>query len=375
MSNQTLIKVANDVVTSDHIIGYLDVVKNNLNMSVLNQAMIYMQNPMATNVCGKKAWLSKKRTVNANAVPIVLFFPNLLIKEDAEPFDIDGMIQYVKDTDVTMYIKEAVYENQYIPVNAFDVSQTSGDEIKKTSPTDLIDTILDITNVIPVRSASSKTRYDKTENKLYYPDNIDFTTEHGKQRYNEIMLNMYIDYIFDNHNITDKILKKAVQYVIYEHYNIPHNIKSTLFKKLDTALYAASTAKITFIEQLNFITSNVIQDLEGYYLTFDETAFLNTLLYTSDRTKLYININKVLNTLDDNILNNELYNLRSKLLRTDDDCLKHLYKLRQKKQLYTYPAEKLDIDIRDYLREARNDLFKKKDEYNAYVRTSTQLAK
>lgn len=360
MNNQTLAKVANDVVASDHIISYLDVVKNNLNMSVLNQAMIYIQNPTATKVCGRQAWSAMNRTLNNNAVPIVLFFPNLLLKEDAEPFDMDGVIQCVKNTDVTMYVKEAVYENQYIPVNAFDISQTSSqasDDTPEIKTTDFIDNILDITNVIPIRSSSAKAHYDKEENKLYYPDNIDFSTERGRQKYSEIILNMYIDYIFDNHNIKDKVLKKAVQYVIYEHYNIEHNIKNTLFKKLDTDLYAATTAKINFIEQLNFITSNIIQDLEGYYLTFDETAFLNILLYTSDKKELYINVNKILNTLDDDLLNNELYNLRSKLLRTDDECIKQLFTLRTQKQLYTYPASKLDLDIKDYLREARNDLF------------------
>ena len=41
--NQVLKMVANEAVTKEHIMNYLDVVKNNLSLSVLNQAMVYLQ--------------------------------------------------------------------------------------------------------------------------------------------------------------------------------------------------------------------------------------------------------------------------------------------------------------------------------------------
>lgn len=46
-TNNVLLKVALEAITRENIIKYLNVVKNNINLSPENQAMIYLQNPNA----------------------------------------------------------------------------------------------------------------------------------------------------------------------------------------------------------------------------------------------------------------------------------------------------------------------------------------
>lgn len=358
--NLVLKQVANEVVTKDHIIGYLDVVKNNLNMSVLNQAMIYLQRPHAKMVCGKKAWEIMGRTINQNALPIVLFFPSITMTEPAEEFKIDNVAQAVGNTDVSMYSKEAVYDSNYLPVNAFDFDSTTGADITEETYTDtFIDTIIEITGCIPesVETAllnGKKGKYEKKQNVFYYSNNIKIDTEYGKQEYNKTMLDLYVDYVFDNYNITDKTLKCAVLYVIYEHYNISnHNIEKPLFIKLDKK---TEEEKLYFITDLQWLTSGIVQDFDGYYLNFNETALINDLLYTSTPSKIWIMFDKIIMSIDDDILKDELDRLKIKLMRAQSDFLEVLQSLRMEKKLYSYPPTKIVMDKRDYLRKERMEL-------------------
>ena len=80
--------------------------------------MIYLQKPHAKKVCGKKAWESMGRTINQNALPIVLFFPSITMTEPAEEFKIDNVAQAVGNTDVSMYSKDWEHEQDFESITA-----------------------------------------------------------------------------------------------------------------------------------------------------------------------------------------------------------------------------------------------------------------
>ena len=61
-------------------------------------------------------------------------------------------------------------------------------------------------------------------------------------------------------------------------------------------------------------------------------------------------------SVNDDLLRNEILNLRMKLSRMDQEQLTELYTKRNDKEIYTYPPCKISLDITDYLREDRKNL-------------------
>lgn len=354
--NLVLKQVANEVVTKDHIIGYLDVVKNNLNMSVLNQAMIYLQRPHAKMVCGKKAWESMERTIKSDTLPVVLFFPTLRMTEPPEEYEVDGVPQVVGDTNVSMNKKEPVFKHEYIPVNAFDFDSTEGNIIPDNTPhlESFSEAIMDITGAsienVPLENMDKVNgyKYDKEQNVIYISD--DFKSD---KEYTRALIDALLAYIFYSHQLNDKCLKAAIKYVISEHYDIPNNIAASLFTKLNEK---SEEEKLDFLYLLQYYTSNIVQDFEGYYLTFNETAFINDIYDTANPSDIQRSFDKVILSIEDDFLKDELAGLRSKLLRADSECLEELLSLRANKEIYTYPPHEIKLDKTDYLKDAREKL-------------------
>ena len=65
---------------------------------------------------------------------------------------------------------------------------------------------------------------------------------------------------------------------------------------------------------------------------------------------------KAIFSLEDDLLKDDLFHLREKLMHTDDSHLKALLSSRAKKEIYTYPPYKLHLDKTDYLKDAREEL-------------------
>lgn len=363
-TNQILIQVANTVVTYDHIIEFLHVVKNNLHMSVLNQAMIYFQNPDAKMVCGKEAWKKMGRTIKEHAVPIVLFFPSIKMTKPPKQYEENGVAQVVEGTSVPIYMENVIYSNDYIPVNAFDLESTEGADIPdhNFNYETVMDNILHITQATceyaDIQSVSLvKGKYDKDKNIFYFSNNLfDLDKKGQEQETKKAALYMYLDYIFETYHIKDKLLKQAIIYVLFDYYNFPgQTISQAAFKRLDQK---SEEEKISFLSLLQFYTSNIVQDFDGYYLDFDETALSNNLLYTRDMKKVFHLFDSVIRSIEDDILRNEIANLKTKLLRAGGDYLQRLYQLCKSKQLYSYPPHEIMLDNTDYLLEDREKLLR-----------------
>lgn len=243
--NQIIRQVAVEAVTKENIITYLEVVKNNLNLSVLNQAMVYLQRPKAKHVCGRKAWEDIGRKIKPHTTPIVLFFPS--IKNDDET--------------------TSVY-SEYIPINTYDLDSTEGDDINTSVEKDIhfVETIIEITGIAPETADIPKTEmvkglYDTKTNSFYFSNDISLDTEYGRNEYNKAALSIYTDYIFENYKLQDKSLRAAIKYVLFEHYGFTHCIEKPAFRKLDKM---SELEKIDFITELQFFTNCITQDFDGY---------------------------------------------------------------------------------------------------------------
>ena len=354
--NQVLMQVADEVVSKENIIGYLDVVKNNLTLSVLNQAMVYLQNPKAKMVCGTNEWKNVGRTVKNGAKPIVIFFPAIQMVKPAEEYEEDGRVQFIANTNVPINLKQAVYENNYVPVNVHDIDSTiaDGDDAPKKEEPKFLSAISRITQgtieFADINVSSVKGKYDKTQNVFYISNKIK-TQDNDYQRaeLKKAAIFMYLDYLFANDGIKDMKLKNAILYVLYEYYgSITHNIDTPLFNKLEER---DIDEKIEFLSMVQYYTCKIAKDFEGHFLTFNETALVNDMLYTSNHEDMWGVFDKAIVSLDDELLIEDMQHLKSNLMRTTIECLKELVSLRNQNKLYNYPPYILELDDTDVLRE------------------------
>lgn len=356
-TNQVLQTVADEVVNKANILSYLDVVKNNVNLSALNQAMVYLQKPTASFVCGRMAWKGLRREPNPDAVPIVLFFPQISVTCPPREFTIEGVPLAVAKTDVPILIKEAEYNSDYLPVNAYDLDSTFGNDYEPgiTLPDNIMDDIISITQCTPEfvdrqSIGGNDGMYKRETNTFYFSDSINLDTLGGREKYRRTALGLYIDYIFDTYNITDVCLKYAVRYVLYERYHLQHQIAAPLFLKLGKK---EAKERIDFLFAVNFITNKIVQDLEGYFLNFDETAFINDLLISSEYPDMWMAFDKAAISITDEMLIDEMEALKEKLMRSVDGYLEDILELKLSERLYTFPPQPIILDNIDYLRKER----------------------
>ena len=367
-TNTILLQIANEVVCKEKIISYLDLLKNNINMSAINCSMIYLQNPNAKMVCGRKAWTEMGRNVNEGAKPIVLLFPSVTIKEPPEEFCIDGVPMAVGDTDVPIYLKEAVYESNYIPVNGFDYDSTTGEDVSSiVNKPNFIDNIIEVSggttqSIFSKALEGYKGKYEPNENIFYLSDDIDISTEYGRNEYDKTLISLFIDYKMSSYNIPNKEVKKALEYVLYERYGFTnHNIEKPLFAKLNKY---TGEQKVDFLLTIHYLVSDIIQDFEGYYLNFDETALINDLLISSEYDDMWIAFNKAMTCIDDEILVDNMKTLQSKLMLTANGYLDDILAQKMAKCLYSYPPAKVILDRVDYLRKERRKLLEETMNYD-----------
>lgn len=370
-TNKILEDVANNVVCKDNILDFLNIMVYNPHLSITNLALLYKQKPCTSVVCGRTAWLKYGRRVKDNAKPLVLYIPKISLSKEPEEFKIDNQTQVLEDN-IIVYIENAEYKNNYDAVLAYDYNDTeiTDEEIEKRKNEitpknysifpellpNFRDTIIEVTQVstefVENDFLNSKLyKYDKSNNTFYISEDI----TDDEDKINNAYIDLFIDYCFDTFNIEDKCLKLAVKYIIYKRYDLkPNNIKGALFTKLDNY---PTKQKIAFLNVLNLISSSLIQDLEGYVLSFDETAFINDLIITNDNGELYNILSDVIETIDDDILKTELIRLQLKIDRLVDGYLDDLFKERVKHDIYTYPYTELYLDNTDYLNKDRQEYY------------------
>lgn len=364
-----LIKIATEVVTSENIMDYLNVIRNNMNMSVLNQAMVYFQNPEAQIVCGRASWRNIDRVVTNQAPAIILFFPLIemtVIKEKTAP---DGSKQTETVVDKPLYKEgmNATYANDFKAVDAYDLSSTQGSttHICRIVNYDVImDRILTITQAtceyvdIQTTDLPVMGYYDKDSNCFYFSNSLSMLDNKYCTREKETKkaaVYMYLDYFFNMTHTDDEALHEAIMYIISKYYCFDYEISQNAFASLDAR---SEKEKIIFLTLLQFYTSNIIQDIDGYVFNFDEIAMLNDLMYTKDTDKVLKLFDQILPDVDNSVLADTIIGLKTKLMHLDKDQLEQIYKRIKGGSLYSYPPYEITLDD-DYMRNERKKLYEK----------------
>lgn len=327
--------VVETAASKEGILNFLNVLVNNPHLSFLNLLLVYEQKPTAKMMCGRKAWEQMGHTVCYEAEPIKLLFPH--IKE-------------------MMSADKSVYHVEYRDVSCFDLDSTQGsNSVSKKKQIIFADRITQLTGATweliseeALRDALVQGFYDEKENIFYLSRNC--TTEQQEQ----VALELYIDYVLAGHGLEDKLLKMAVTYVMNEHYHLKNTIISALFGRLGKFTV---DEKSMFLRNVQRVSKQIMDDLDGITLSFNETAFINELLISDGQEDIVKELDYVMDSVDDVHLKEELYALKEKLVRTTPACVAKLYKMKCERKLFTYPSVYLEVDEMAYLRTERSSYY------------------
>lgn len=319
-------EIAGKVASREELLLFLRVCVENMHLSLTNLLLVYEQNPGAKEVCGRAAWEQIGREVKENAVPIRILFPKFNSGHDVE----------------------------YHAVTVFDYDSTEGKALKKRhGKIAFADRITQLTKatweLVPeaaLKDSLKKGFYDKERNTFCLSEVCT-----GEQQ--EItVLGLYIDYVFGNMGIQDRLVNMAVSFVVYERFGLKHTIVGALFGKVGKF---ASDEKWDFLKSVWQLSKTVLDDLEGVSLTFNEIAIINSLMTTDDSEDVQRIMEQAAENVSDEELREEIILLKDKLVRTSKGCLTELYRKRCRMQLFTYPPVLMELENDNYLWEERRN--------------------
>ena len=325
-----IMEIAERAASKDGILTYLKMLSSNLHLSFQNLLLVFEQDSKAQWVCGRKAWEQIGRVVNEDTKPITLLFPKICLSGE----------------------QEKIYRGEYLKVVCYGLESTEGRPYIRNKQLDFADRITFLTGatweIVPevaLKSSLYQGFYDRDRNIFCLSQNC------SKEQQELTILELYIDYVLQENGITDKLLKMAVVYVMNEYFGFKNNIISALFGKLGK--YTIEE-KFIFLKKTGQISKQILDDLEGYTLTFNETAFLNDLLASDDSEKIVSLLEVAAENLADEELREELFILREKLIKTKQRCLTELYRKKKERSLFTFPPIYLEVDVKDFMDEERS---------------------
>lgn len=319
-------EIAGKVASREELLPFLRVCAENMHLSLTNLLLVYGQNSEAKAVCGRAAWEQLGREVKENAVPIRILFPKFNSGHDVE----------------------------YHAVTVFDYDGTEGKVLKtRNGKIVFADRITQLTKATweLVPEAALKDRLDKG---FYDKERNTFCMSEvctGEQP-EMTVLGLYIDYVFGNMGIQDRLVKMAVSFVVFERFELKHTIVGALFGKVGKF---TSDEKWDFLKSVWQLSKTVLDDLEGVLLTFNEIAIINSLMTTDDSEVVQRIMEQAAENVSDEVLREEIILLKDKLVRTSKGCLTELYRKRCRMQLFTYPPVLMELENDNYLWEERRN--------------------
>lgn len=315
-------EIAEKAVSREGILSFLRVSAENKQLSLVNQLLVYEQNPVSKTVCGKAAWGQLGRSIKEEADPIRILLPEIMSGLDV----------------------------RYRTVNVYDYESTDGQELKmKQRKIAFADRITLLTGVawemVPeeaLKDSLDRGYYDSERNIFCLAETC------SEEQQEQTILGLYIDYVLGSIGIQDRLVRLAVSFVVYERFGLKNTIVGALFGK---AGKLAGDDKWDFLKRIWYITKRVLDDLEGCTLSFNEIAFINGLLTTDEPEEMERIFEKAADPINNEELKEELLLLKRKLAKARN--LSELYRKRCVMQLFTYPPVLLELGNEDYLREER----------------------
>ena len=331
-------------------------------LSYDNQMILYAKNPEAQCVAGFNAWLNLGRHVKENEKPVYIFTDSVTISDPGQPaIDTDGRSLVLSDSGVPVYDEEPTYQDLVIPIPVYDVMQTEPDEdsngevvMAQPSP-DFFDYIssqaLLVTQVDKMNEAHKfeGAYYDGGENEIIIRKDLPAETR------NQELLRAYIQYVFQTPDSAEMspggpdvrdcrfpdIAIECVAWMLNEHYGL----KQTVRTFGDLAAYEGidDTDLDTDLRIISFYSQRIMQHLEGFTLSFDETLLLNQLMTDDNGVRLDDLYHRLLSQFDipDPVKSAIAHVFEELTVNLSDTDRASVYEDRLKRKIMTFPPYEL----------------------------------
>lgn len=327
------------LIETEQILRYLDIVVANPGLSYLNHMLLFFQSEKAELICGRGAWESMGRTIKKNAVMLHMIYPAIVVTAEDEKIVSDNI-----EMNGYFMIQNIKFDICYLVIGVYALSDTQGNEIpKKVCCSNFMDRI----------AISTGASFEITDKKFGFGQmgEYDATTDIfyiskfcPNERRNEVLLSIFIDYMMHDNENNDKELKLALRYVVLKYFdcdttNINPKLFGLLRKRTDEEL-------TVFFRQLQILSWKAINELqEVLTLNFNETAFINELIYSNRKDDLYLLLDKVIASIENEVssglnsdIKEELLELKHKLSLWDEETIQKMYIQKQRNRMFTYPA-------------------------------------
>ncbi len=299
-------EIKEDVVSSiftvkQHQRQFLHLVAALWRYSADNILLIYSQYPKATCVAGKRAFEALDLKVRESEKPIYILNTNVKCSDPGTYVTDEYGEQVMLNEGVPEYDPEPTYASEYRLVPAFDISQLTEDvsEKKKNNP-DVYKLCKDVG--LPIMEVDRfpdswnyySGYYDEGENAIMVKSSVK-----GDARTSAI-IRAYVQFTLAGNNLQDKTpgtidiftiksrenVAELISYCIEVYCGIRPSVSnvSIIFDNAKKDL-ETDDDMYDFISNICLFSQRIIQDLEGYPLTVEETNIVNSLMI-SDSPKL-----------------------------------------------------------------------------------------
>lgn len=329
VNDNALYTAAVHIAKPENIMGFLDLIAKNLNMSCLNLIFLTQQLPNADAVCGEKAWQAIGRAVNPDPKYAILFCPD--IKCDADKITAD-----------------------YKPVTVVDyMSTTGGKPVAHYKPDNMIGAICDAANcsmefapskaILDSRMRGIGAEYNEV-NPVFY---LDEKLKNNGSRREDAMLEAYIKYVCSVEGVygEDNELYNAIRYVVYHYFGMKgidcNRIRAGTFCLLPRR---QPEEILEFLCKVRAFSFDIIESLTAPMLSFEETAVVNALLNTDDKDTFLKQLSDIETAIEYHEWVEIVKSLHEKIEKCIDTTTAELLKKKQADGcIYTLPPYRLSV--------------------------------
>lgn len=363
INNQFINSIIKTVLDEKNIRTYLDIVASCHHLSYINQLLVYEQHPTSKMIMGKVAWENMGAAIKPESHPIALLYPSILLKHPGEPVvDADGDCLCEKGTGTCLYIKDPLYANNYTIVYAFDISHTNrfDNGSKNKTNIDFIDRIKYVTPLTVSYVDKDELLYPHEKGQFVESEQeIQILKGLESEESNAIAIKAYVDYYIENQLMNsntckgeeynyNETIKLLCRYCIEKYFSLNTN-KQYSFIFINALASADNATQRKVLQKLSEYVSGIIQELSGWYLTFNESAIANSILSSESYSELASSLVRVGDSIkSDRSLFQSLTTMTFKILHSEAGYLSQLYYEKENQSLYSFPPYPINVDSRYY---------------------------
>ncbi len=298
------VTIAEKRVFEGGICDYIKIMARFPGFDYRNQLLIWRQRPDARCVAGAEAFMVLERSITEDAKPIILLYPKFDFVKSGEEIEKRNTVGERK----VILEEYPVFSFDFIPVCAYDISDTDGESIEDEVRHKKLVKSLQKMDIEVMSVPGSDLGPDGRYKDGIVPDGINKKTVFmvdmkldGRMRKNRI-ISLFCKYATDEdrecstfddntENLAREIVIATVQYYFGDSSVITDPSLPDRCKELQNL---SDIQKTAFIRRISKDSADAIKMLDGHFVSFNEMAIVNAFFrinpVISDRTAFVDNI-------------------------------------------------------------------------------------